>query len=278
MKYRINQSVISNFTARDLRARLLNPNGVPRIAIFDLDGTLHRGLCYPAWKGLSNADLSVWLAVLLWREPRRCLAYAKRLMNFHQKWRPTIQAEQQVQPGWTSNWIQSFVNEVLAGLPFSYIERAAHLTSKLCFGDVPFCVGKMTWNSARCAFVSRALSPVLEAYSDRLLAERSENSEIYGNVPIVEDGLCRGLDPTRRVLTDADKYAIVRELLVPLQDRGDAVICGNGAEDLAMFEAAEEVLGAKRCLKVAIKPTSTCLAAAANVVAGSWSGLKPLLA
>ena len=118
MKSRINQSVISNFTARELSARLLNANGVPRIAIFDLDGTLHRGLCYPAWKGLSNADLSFWLSVLLWREPRRCLAYARRLMDFQQKWQPSIRAEQQGQPDWASNWIESFVNEVLAGLPF----------------------------------------------------------------------------------------------------------------------------------------------------------------
>jgi hypothetical protein len=80
------------------------------------------------------------------------------------------------------------------------------------------------------------------------------------------------------VLTESDKRAIVQDLLLsPHRERGDAIIFANGSEDLPMFQIADEVLGSRRALKVAVKPTSPMLAAAADVVVTSWIGLNRLM-
>jgi phosphoserine phosphatase len=279
VKQRINRYLQSRLSSNELRDRLVNHRDRHRIAVFDLDGTLHEGLCYRLWSGLSNVDLSLWLGVLLLTEPVRYFSYARRLLAFKMRWHRIGPAQNSTSREFDSTPFEiiSFVEEVLKDLPYSYIERAAFGISKLHFPDAPFCVESIASSSHSCAIVSRAFLPVLEAYSRQLLPAQTSRFYTYGNVLTVEDGLVRSLDPDRRILSGADKRKIVQNLLAPWRGRGRAIICGNGREDLAMFEIADEILGSEQVLKIAVKPTSEILMDKADVVAFSWKGLKQVL-
>ena len=277
-KQKINPFILSRLNPHDLWSRLVNLKKAPQVAIFDLDGTLHKGFCYQLWKGLSNIDLSLWLGALLLKKPLQFSAYVRRLLNFKRKlYGDGLWRNHRVEYGAASGEIQKFIEEVLKGVPYSDIKRAAAEISRLHFSDAPFCVRRIAENSQRCALVSRALYPVLEAYAKRFQQARDLKFSIYGNVLTSEDGRIGSLDPERRILTEADKRAVVLKLLIPLRDHGHTIIFGNGHEDLGMFEIADDILGSEHALKIAIKPRSDMLAAKADVVVASWKGLKQVL-
>src|SRR5689334_6281759 len=82
VKSALNPAVSSALSPRRLRARLLEPPQEARVAVFDLDGTVHQGLCYPLWRGLSIVDLIglVWLRSL--RSPRSWWSLLRRLQTY----------------------------------------------------------------------------------------------------------------------------------------------------------------------------------------------------
>jgi hypothetical protein len=268
------RSVRSSAPLDELRDRWSRPSPGARIAIFDLDGTVHRGVCYSRWRGLSVVDLSICLGVLLAVRPVEWFAFTKRVLRFRSSWRARRRRSDAVGVGHqvSGDDVFKFVDEVLGGLRANDVERAARFISRLSFRDALLCVRRIVRSCQRWAFVSRSISPVLSAYAARL--GEGPPFELYGNALRIEGGIVRSLDPRRRVMTADDKGEATRSLLFPLRHQGRALIVANASEDVAMFDVADEVLGRERVLKIAMMPTDPELADRADVVASSWRELR----
>jgi hypothetical protein len=271
----INSHLFSRFTADELRKRFTGSKDKKRIAVFDIDGTLHKGLFYPVWKGISNFDLCFFMGIFMLTRPLQYIGYVIRLLRF---WRGLDRenrrklTKSEVSPSVISGFVQS----VLVNIPYTCLEQSAAFIVRFHFSCMPFCLRKIMKNSDESVFVSRALYPVLDEYRKLVIhgLPVSKRVQLYGNMLVVKNGKIYCLDEKRHIVSPDDKKQIVKKILLPFSSRSDAVIFGNSSADLQIFDIADRILGEDNVLKIAIKPTCEKLAAGADLVAASWRGLR----
>src|ERR1051326_3984396 len=276
-KHQLNRFLLSRFDKRELFHRLTNFRQSTRFTFLDLDGTIHRGLCYRFWKGKSNIDLALFLNFSLLVEPVLLYSHCVRLAQFKQRIKEYPVSENALNLDQSSMDIQEFIKEVLRGLPYLHLQKAATQVCRLAFSGAAHCIQTIARYSTRSVLISRALIPVLEAYANRFNAEFGVHLSYFGNDLLVQDGKIESLNPHQSVLTAVNKMSVVEMLLRPLRGEGEAVIIANGYEDLLMFEIADELLGSDYVLKIAMMRTSKDLRDKADVIATSWKGLSEIL-
>jgi hypothetical protein len=238
------------------------------VLITDFDGTLYRGSCPFLFRGIANADMGLTLFFLNILNPKKLpwlffnlfrLFFYEKFMRFRYKTGSLTLSELD------EKLIRFFAKNILAVCSPDDLDNAASALSSLCYGDA-WIFFKEIKNKSSLAAVSKSFEFLLEKVKDTA-AEHSLEMEIHGvkfeNRSIKEDS----------VLTKENKFNKVKELLNGSPHFQKALILGDTEDDIAMKNAAIEVLDKSNVFFAAVNPKDRKVIAESNAAFKSWKDL-----
>ncbi|MDD3545311.1 MAG: haloacid dehalogenase-like hydrolase [Kiritimatiellae bacterium] len=240
------------------------------LLITDFDGTLYRGSCPFLFRGIANADLMGALClrnIFKVRRLFRLLAGMIRLRRLERRVRHAYRRGEKTLSDADEQLVKFFETHVLAGCERADIDWCARLISGLCYRAAWRCFGAL---KDRCDFVivSKSFEFVLEKVCRRA-ARYGIEMRYYGNAAGY------GTPATRpdSVITKEDKHVRIRALLANRLYR-KAIVIGDTEDDIAMRDAAVEVLGKANVLFICMNAKDPKVAGAADQVFPSWRAAR----
>lgn len=237
------------------------------VLITDFDGTLYRGSCPFLFRGIANVDLMVALCVLnVFKVKRLCrlLAGMVRLRRQERRVRRDYGLGKITLSDADEQQVRFFADQLLAHCETADLDRAARVISGLCY--------KAAWRSFgalkdRCEFVlvSKSFEFLLEQVSKRaaghgIKLDYHGNKAGYGVPAMLKDSVVRR----------EDKHSLTRELLTHRHYK-KAIVIGDTEDDIAMMDAAVEVLGKSNVLLISMNAKDPKIAGAADQSVTSWT-------
>ena len=243
------------------------------LLITDFDGTFYRGLCPFLFRGIANADLMIVLCLLNFFKPKR---FFRLLFIMIRLWRLDRRLCMEYKSGQASlsevdeQLIHFFAGNVLAYCGKDDIEMASRIISHLCYRDAWRVFGEL---KDKCEFriVSKSFEFLLEKIHEKGVGQGLEIG--YQGIKMDFE---RAVIFKDSVVRKEDKYSKVKELLA---NRGyeKAIVIGDTEDDIAMRDAAVELLGIPNVLFISLNAKDDKIAGAADRNFNSWKELDPFL-
>ena len=236
-------------------ARVLNnKDHANQRVLCDVDGTLHRGIYDPLLRGVTNADLALYVS--MWMPVSKLPRFARENIEIFAYDRRTLAngVRMEEREAHTRHLIFRFL-DALESVPRALIGEAAATLPRLAYPDARKTLARI---EGGLALVSCGLQPVVEAYG-RHLGTRW----CFGNPLKSEDVDLGGA-------ADKAKYAndICRRM-------NRAIVIGDTEDDLGMAEVAKALN--PESVVIAMHHRSEALEEKADIIAYSWGDLAQLL-
>lgn len=243
------------------------------LLVTDFDGTLYRGSCPFLFRGIANADLMGVLClrnVFKVRRLFRLLAGVVRLRRLERRVRHAYRAGEQTLSDADGQLVKFFGTHILSECERADIDWGARLISGLCYRAAWRCFGAL---KDRCDFVivSKSFEFLLEKVSRRAARYGIEmrycgNAAGYGASP----------PQPHSVITKEDKRVRIQALLAGRSYK-KAIVIGDTEDDIAMRDAAAEVLGKPNVLFICMNAKDPKVAGAADQAFTSWQAARAFL-
>lgn len=240
---------------RDLAAILRNEDKSDQCGLYDLDGTLHRGFFPPLLKGITNADLAIFLA---WDLP---LSYFPGFLSdgihIYQYEKEHIHyGEENARPQHIQYLVETFRKSLLQ-LPEITVREAITILPCLQYPYAKEVLGKIR---AKGTIISCGYYPIAEAYGKAF-----DISQVYANPLFSKDPRQQG-----------DIYGAADKARVATGVSGTRyVVIGDTADDLGLARAAKARNA--ESVVIAIHDRSESLEAEADIISSSWKDLREFL-
>lgn len=234
--------------------------------ITDFDGTLYRGSCPFLFRGIANADLMVALCLLsVFKTKRffRLLLGMFKLRRLERRLRREYGTGKMTLSDAEEQMVRFFVAHILAHGEKTDIDRAARIISGLCYKAAWRCFGVL---KVRCDFVivSKSFEFLLAKVSQRASWHGIEMG-YYGNKAGDSD-----LPPLQgSVRVKADKRVRLQALLASRSYK-KAIVIGDTEDDIAMRDAAVEVLGKPNVVFICMNAKDKKIIGVADQSFTSW--------
>ncbi|MBI5797409.1 hypothetical protein HZA98_00710 [Candidatus Woesearchaeota archaeon] len=245
--------VFSKEHPRDLVARLLGLDHVQQRILLDVDGSVHKGIYEKKLRGITNADMAVYLALSM---PLSLLpAFVKENIAIYQYDKKTL--GNGVAPEDREEHTRYLVNrfcDALQAVPSSLVERAAVRMPKLAY---PHARETISLFRGQKALISCGVQEVVDAYGAYLGAVHRFGNPIHG-----ERKLCGAVDKERIASELADGVSRMH-------------IIGDTCDDVGMLAAAKR--HNPESVAIALHGRSEALEGSADIIAGSWRELHEVI-
>jgi phosphoserine phosphatase len=253
----------------DLKDFLGNANSENTVLVTDFDGTLYRGLCPAFFRGIANAGLGIVLLFLNFLHIRK---FVRLSVNMFKLWR----LERSLRRGYKSGeisfsdlderLIRFFASNILSCCAQKDIEKAVRILCTLCYKGAWQCFSSL---KGKCSFVivSKSFEFLLKKVKERAYKHGVE-IEFHG-VKMEDNSIAEN-----SVVTREDKFQKVTELLKGALRLQKAVILGDTEDDIAMRDAAIDVLGKDNVFFIAVNPKDEAIIEASDKSFSSWKGLN----
>lgn len=248
-----------------------SPDGT--LLILDYDGTLHKGLFPPLFKGRANADIGV---MLLLRKLWNPLATLRLLSSLIDIFLLELMVSEEYRRGRLSlsdaeeKLIRRFASIVLGRCEAPEIARAADSVAKLCHDDA-WPVLRLLQTKTGMTVVSKSFELLLEKVAALADARHGVYLEFHG-VRLGDSGEIQA----DSIISKLDKGRKTREIIGKGHFK-KALVIGDTEEDIAMLDAAAEELGRENVLFIALSPKDARIAGAADIRAKSWKDIESML-
>ncbi|MCX6709650.1 MAG: hypothetical protein NTV63_01700 [Candidatus Woesearchaeota archaeon] len=262
----------------ELSCLVMNAEKKKRIAIFDLDGTIHKGNFLSALYEASNADLAYNLFFSLFSDaPKKIPPYiingSRILYEVIAHKFSGMKNEDKNPSEFEEKLIREFSEKILYGLPLSTIEKASQKIPNKAYPYSKECVREIAKCSDKTLFISKTFIPVLEAYQREMRENYSTEIDIIGNRLETLEGRITGLNMERPILSSADKRREI-ERIIPRYE--SAIFFVNSEDDLGMFDASDNA-GFKGALKIAMNGSSEKVIERCDAYFSSWIPIKMMI-
>lgn len=249
------------------------PGGKSVVLIADFDGTLYRGSCPFLFRGIANVDLTMALCLLnLFKVRRlfRLLAGLVRLRRQERRLRRDYGAGKLTLSDADEQQVRLFAATILAHCERADLDRAARMVSGLCYRSAWRCLGGL---KHRCEFVtiSKSFEFVLEQVVKRA-AGHGITLGYHGN----KAGSGTAVMARGSVIRKEDKFLVTKALLTHRRYE-KAIVIGDTEDDMAMRDAAVDVLGKSNVLFISMNAKDPKIAGAADHAVTSWTAAGALI-
>jgi len=240
------------------------------IVIMDFDGTLHRGLFLRYFKGRANADLGLELLSISFLRPWRSVPLFVGLLQLfllERRLKRDYKAGRISLSDFDETMIRFFASKVLPICTHDDIQGAAWPVSALAYEKAWHCLSDL---KGRCSFViiSKSYEFLLHKVVLRALEFHRLELEFHG-VKLGDDGEILA----DSVVSREDKGTKTKQFLSRKPQIKKAVILGDTEDDIAMKDAATDLLGASNVLFIAMKAKDRKIIEASNLAFKSWENL-----
>jgi len=266
-----------NYSVNDIAEILLNASNRKRASIFDLDGTIHRGLLPKAFYEASNADLALYLLPeIICHSPSKIIDYASTGTSIVSKiifhsFKKKSGAESD--SGIEEIIIKEFSEKILFGMEYQEILDAAEKVPRHAYKYSFECIREIGKTSDSNTIISKTFQPILDSYAGEFMKYGIE-MQTYGNRLIISEGRITGIDDSQKILLPEDKARLCRD---SISEFDSCLIFANSEEDIGMFEEGDSHLGKYNCLKIAMNASSRRVIEKADVYFSSWKPIKEIL-
>ncbi len=234
---------------------LKNEDKVNQKGLYDLDGSLHRGIFPPKLKGISNADLAVYLFFHI--PLSQGFDFLRDGIRIYQYEKSNIKERTEEEREEHIPYLVETFKAVLLALPEQNVREGIDFLPRLRYPHAKEVLAKI---DARGAIISCAFQPVVESYGACFGI-----SECYGNPLFIQDKRQHG-----SIYGSKDKARIVRFLSA---DR--YIVIGDTADDIGLAHAAKEKN--PESVVISIHRRSEALDNEADLIISSWKDLGQLL-
>ncbi|GEM_PF-2551252 len=290
--YQVGNGNYSKYEPRELVDLILNTQNKNRVAIFDLDGTIHKGIWPERFSGVTNADLAFYLTYeILIKNIFTRKTLIEQFSKFHSNLKHLLYINREVEEykkeknlssigsdaessQLEAKLIEYFAQNVLSGLSEQSVKNASYKIVKHSYPKAKECIKEIADDSSKTFFISKAFEPVLEAYQKNLKENYDADVEIIGNKLLTYYHIIIGLDKENAILTGEDK---AEELKKIISSYNSSIIFGDSYEDLGMFMLSDDILGKENTLKIAINPKSDELKENSDAVFKDWVSLEQII-
>ncbi len=243
---------------RDIRSILhilRNEDKVNQRGLYDLDGSLHRGFFPPKLKGISNADLAIYLFLHIPFAQK--IPFLREGIHIYQYEKENITDEKEEQRDRHIAYLVNSFKELLLELPEHTVRKGIDFLPHLQYPHAKEILQKM---SAEGTIISCGFQPIAEAYGQSFGIR-----ECYGNALFSQDAAQYG-----NIYGAQDKQRIARSIPA---DR--YIVIGDTADDLGLAIAAKE--RNEESVVISIHRRSEALDEQADLIISSWKDLGQLL-
>lgn len=249
------------------------PSGKSVVLIADFDGTLYRGSCPLLFRGIANVDLMMALCLLnLFKVKRlfRLLAGMVRLRRQERRLRRDYGLGKTTLSDADEQQVRFFAANILAHSERTDLDRAARMVSALCYRAAWRCLDGL---KDRCEFVtiSKSFEFVLAQVGKRA-AGHGISLAYHGN----KAGYGAAATVRKSVIRKEDKFLLTKALLTHRRYE-KAIVIGDTEDDLAMRDAAVDVLGTSNVLFICMNAKDAKIAGAADHSVTSWNAAGALI-
>ncbi|HOM59234.1 MAG TPA: HAD family hydrolase [Kiritimatiellia bacterium] len=243
------------------------------LLITDFDGTLYRGSCPFLFRGIANADLMGALCLRNIFKVRRLLRLLDgmiRLRCLERRVRYAYKRGELTLSDADVQLVKFCESHILAECGLTDIDWGVRLISGFCYRAAWRCFSAL---KNRCDFVivSKSFEFVLEKVCHRA-ARYGIEMRYCGNAA----GYRATAPRPDSVTTKEDKSARIRDLLAGGTYK-KAIVIGDTEDDIAMRDAAVEVLGKPNVLFICMHAKDPKIAVAADRVFKSWRAARVFL-
>jgi phosphoserine phosphatase len=264
------------YSLSELAVILSNNEGRKRAAIFDLDGTIHRGFLPKAFYEASNADLALYLLPeIIAHSPFKIIDYASAGISIvskiisHSLKKSGAESDSEIE----EIIIREFSEKILSGIKYEAVLHAAEKVPRHAYQYSFECIKKIGKNSGSSAIISKTFQPILDSYAREFMKYGLE-MKTYGNRLLVSEGRITGIDNSQKILEPEDKARFCRKAISGLDS---CVIFANSEEDIGMFEEGDALLGKYNCLKISMNASSRRVIEKSDVYFRGWKPIKNIL-
>ncbi len=250
----VNRKLFTRKPVDELTAILRNTDGVHQIGLYDLDGTMHRGLCPSRLKGMTNADLAIYLG---WNIDLQYLPqFVREGRDIYRYERTNISEkkdnEREIH---ISFLVDEFRNSLLA-LPENIVRKGIAFLPRLRYKLAKEVLGLI---KAEGALISCGFQPVVEAYGDSLGITKR-----FGNPLFPGDARQHG-----NIHYYGDKKRVAKSISAQRY-----IVIGDTFDDTGLVSAAKEVNNDS--VVIALHGRCSHLEDVADIIAPSWEDLQTL--
>ena len=254
----------------ELKNFLANATFKNTLLITDFDGTTYRGTCPFLFRGISNADLGLALWLLSISNIRKFGLLSWKLVHLfflERRLRHNYRKEKITLSYVDEQLIRFFASNVLALFDEKDLDKAAGILCRFCYKDAWKCFMKLR---EKCSFVT--VSKSFEFLLRKLKEKTYESYKIEFDFHGVKT--TGGKISKNSVVTRDDKYREVTQLLKNTPHFRKAVIMGDTEDDIAMRDAAIQVLGKSNVFFIAVNPRDEKVTAASDRTFKSWNNMN----
>lgn len=240
---------------RSLVHILKNEDHVQQRGLYDLDGSLHRGFFPAKLKGISNADLAIYLFFHI--PLSKTFSFLHEGIHIYQYEKEHITPEKEEERQIHISYLVQTFKELLLDLPEQTVRQGIQFLPHLCYPHAKKVLGEI---KAEGTIISCGFQPVAQVYANFLGIQKC-----YGNALFPQDtrqhGNISGAEDKKRIALSipADRYIVI----------------GDTADDIGLAHAAKEKN--PESIVISIHRRSEALESEADLILSSWKDLGELL-
>jgi len=236
------------------------------VVILDFDGTIYRGICPFLFKGVANVDMALYL--LLFSPMRKSFLLFSRLfklMLFQMNLRRRYKNGKISLSDMDMILVKYFADNILSACNNTIIEKAVSTISGMCYkGALKFLEDHK--NECEFVIVSKSFEFLLEKVSLKLKEAHGVTTEFHG----VKYDFATGIDKENSVISREKKFSITKDILSQKTYLKKATVIGDTEDDVAIMEAASEVLGKENVTFISVSPKDNKITSASDQSYNSW--------
>ncbi len=255
----LSRNLYSKLSPDDLEMKL-SAQG-KRLIVADIDGTLHKGMLFGRYKGITYIDIALYLLPQLVSSPKQLMQFSKALGK--------IFCSEMIERN-EEKHIAGFV-EGLNGIDAKLVREACEKTVRNIHPEAVTVLRRLCNNDTSIYLAGKALEPMEKAYEKHLSSLL--NRPVYGcsNPPLVKDTKISGLE--KIAVTAEQKARHVSDFAFSYHPQ-HIISFGDSREDVPFMKSYYT----SQSLRIAINPKDEEIKAATDVWCWSWEELDNFLA
>ncbi len=248
------------------------------LLISDFDGTIYRGLLPFIFRGISNAELGIFLCLLHLFSPGKLfqLVYSlTRLFFLERKHRRQYKAGQISLSEMEDTLIRFFAGHLLRKCSPAKITRAARLTGPFLYRYMEKVLGLLAEHIYKIVIISKSFAPVLEVFQKKITQTLHINVEWFG--VNVKPSSTWEIDRENSILSRRDKFTCVKQMLADHKNIEKVIIIGDTEDDIALAQGAVRLIGEDNVFFIAVNARDNRIKTAAHLDCKNWKRLFEFL-
>ncbi len=255
----LSPKIYSKLSREELEARLHAPG--KRLIVADIDGTLHKGLLFSRYKGITYIDIAIYLLPQLLTSPKHLLRFSTALAKVATS--ELVERREQLH-------ITQF-SEGLVGIQEKMVKAACEKTAGNVHLEAVTTMQKLSHEDTAVYLVSKSLTPMAQAYEKHLGAILGKNIHSCSNPLIVHNDKITGLE---RLVVTAEQKATHVQRFFSLYYPQQVIAFGDSKEDVPFMLLSYP----QQSLRIAFNPKDEKIKEATDVWCWSWQELDELVA